>query len=487
MVLLHSKELANYFNKITQKVYVWGCSETTRKNLDAQYLKVDYVIDNDLNKIGRRFFGFSVVSLTEVDKEKSLIILWGNHIAEILKQLRESNFQNFVIIYDQIKDFERVNFDVKNLYQTSKKKVFFYLPWVKLTGDKLINILKEQASFEILPLRIIKEYQEKDRYTIVNLAKNFPQIYKQLITSHLKEIKKVSSSFIFTFDWFEPIRIISRKCDELGIKRFLILHESVFLNSKKYYLDESTQENTPLAEHVICWGDLQKNIFIQRGVEQNRLITLGAPKFDKYINYKPSISKDEFFNHFGLNKDKTTILYALQLMDIQIDQEFALQKQRCAIDDLISYCLQNDIQLIVRGLAFSHNKLLLCNNQLKFINDSSLLYFDKRSKICAEDAMFYSDLVASVNSTMLLESLLLGKSALSTKYFEFEQIWKNIDLPCATDKDELFMLLDEFKDKRVLKISKSGWQWAEKNLSCGKFDGKSTERIQNYLEKNFIK
>jgi CDP-glycerol glycerophosphotransferase (TagB/SpsB family) len=288
--------------------------------------------------------------------------------------------------------------------------------------------------------------------------------------------------FIFTFDWFPPIREISNLCEELGIKRILVLHESVFLDEEKYYLDPTTGESTPIADYILCWGELQKNIFISRGIDPKKFYITGAPKFDVYNNYTPTCSRQVFYKFYSLDSSKKTILYVMQLMDIQVDQEFAVKRQEAAVKDVIEFCLNNDVQLIIRGLPIIPNISLFSDDVLEIINSYELLVYDKLPELSPEDSIFHTDLTLSVNSTMLFEALLLGKSVISTKYIEFEQIWSKMKLPSAENRAELFELLEKALESDKTNIPKEGWEWAKRNLSVGEFDGRSAERVRHFLE-----
>merc|ERR1712194_82653 len=116
------------------------------------------------------------------------------------------------------------------------------------------------------------------------------------------------------------MRILVDVCKDLGIKTILVLHESVFLSQEKYYMYKlgDIEINLPKCDHVITWGELQKNIFMERGLNENKIQVLGAPKFDIYHQYKSLTSREDFCMIYGLDPKKDILLYALQPMDIQV-------------------------------------------------------------------------------------------------------------------------------------------------------------------------
>ena len=70
---------------------------------------------------------------------------------------------------------------------------------------------------------------------------------------------------------------------------------------------------------------------------------------------------------------------------------------------------------------------------------------------------------------------------ISTKYFQFDQIWQNLSVPIATNKTQLQLLLKKYLNKK-LETSPKKWKWAEKQFSNGKFDGQSAQRVIKFIE-----
>ncbi len=374
---------------------------------------------------------------------------------------------------------------IKNYRYNLENPTFLYMPWIKFHGDKLIGQINISEQYDIKALHVINDFDDVKRKKLSKFSRQFPTAYKRMLLEHLKPICSEIEGVVFTFDWHPAMRILSEVCAQLNIPRILVLHESVFIDQDKYYTDMLTHENTPSAEHVICWGDLQRDIFLSRGVDKRRLTVLGAPKFDLYHGFQASISKDEFLQAYALDSSKKIILFALQPMDMQVDEKEARAKQLLAVNDLMDFCLEYGHQLILRMppskiRLLDEDALLRVAQEKSFICDGIDEYL-----ITAEESIFYSDAVVSINSTMLFEALLMNKVVLSTKYIEFEQIWERMDLPSVKDKEGLYRLLNELMEGG-LRLNAESWAWAEKNLSAGHFDGLSAQRISGYLE-NLVK
>ncbi len=360
------------------------------------------------------------------------------------------------------------------------KRTFMYLPWMPTHGDKLIKQLDISEKYNILPLKIIKDFDEEKRSLLSSFSRDNSDIYRRVLLKNLIPIKNQISGVLLTFDWHPVMRILAKVCKELNIKTYLVLHESVFLDINKYYWHEETNINIPICDHIITWGDLQKNIFVSRGVPESKIISLGTPKFDIYHEYRPLLTKEEFCNIYGLDSDKKIFLYALQPMDVQVDQKVGISKQREAVNNIMDYCEEHDIQFILREAPSSVNTLYSADRKRVEKNPNFFIDISRDYITTPEESIYHVDIVFSINSTMLFEALLLNTNAISTKYIEFEQIWNKIELPFATDKIALFDKISDILQKDTSEYIK--WEWAYNNLSNGDFDGNSAKRIKDYLE-----
>lgn len=364
------------------------------------------------------------------------------------------------------------------------KEAYLYLPWIKSHGDAVIESINKSEKFKIYPLEIFEGSSESNRKSISRISRENPVQYRKFLLSHLAIIKNDIEGIIFTFDWHPAMRILVDVCKDLGIKTILVLHESVFLSQEKYYMYKlgDIEINLPKCDHVITWGELQKNIFMERGLNENKIQVLGAPKFDIYHQYKSLTSREDFCMIYGLDPKKDILLYALQPMDIQVDQGYALQRQNQALLDIIEYCERNDSQLIMREPP-SNNKNTIFKRTRDKVEYDERLVIDKSGSYLMPVAenLYHANLLLSVNSTLILEALLSDTPAVSTKYFDFIQLWDGIRIPVAHDKDELCYEIDKALSSNDA-LKNIDWSWAERSLSAGSFDGQSSMRIVRYLE-----
>jgi hypothetical protein len=365
----------------------------------------------------------------------------------------------------------------------SQKPIFLFIPWIEEHGDALISKISSPNKYNLAPLDFCKDvYNRQVRSDVLRFSREMPHIYRCMIAHRLRPIRKKLSGVIFTFDWAPATRLVAAVCQDLGIPTILIPHESVFIDRQKYYWDPISNASAPAADCIFCWGDLQRDIFVERGYPENRILTLGAPKFDCYFPFRPRLDREQFCSLYGLHAAKPIILFACQPLDSQIDEKVAREGQRKAIEDLLELCEAKDCQLLVRLPPSKED--LLGITLTTTINMSTCAALDHAECYLTrpEESIYHSALVSSVNSTMLLEGLIAGRPALSMKYADFTQFWETAGVAVARSKSELYDQFDRLLNG-AYHPPKDALAWAARMFSVGKFDGQATLRIQAELAK----
>lgn len=365
----------------------------------------------------------------------------------------------------------------------SDEPVLLYVPWIHEHGNVLISKVRSDQHYKLVPLDFaVGIFDNLIRVDVSRFARENPDLYRRLIARRLVAIRKKVAGLVLTFDWAPVMRIIASVCEELEIPRVLIPHESVFINSSLYYWDQTALASVPIADIVLAWGQLHKDIFIERGYPEERIQVLGSPKLDTYFNYQPLLSRKQFCGLFGLEVDRNIVLFAVQPLDSQLDTSVAKMDQRRAVKDLLVLSQKLDFQLIVRlppsGVNILGNPL---SDSIRLSNsavlDDSNCYF-----VAPEEAIYHCRLVISINSTMLFEALLAGRHALSIKYTNFEQIWERAGIVSVSNKDEL--------EAKICSLLGMEWEpspeamtWAAHMFGVGHFDGQACFRIREELIK----
>ncbi|WP_419418841.1 hypothetical protein ACNVED_09790 [Legionella sp. D16C41] len=362
---------------------------------------------------------------------------------------------------------------------------YLYLPWIEALTNKLLEQLNHSATphFSILPLPIFADTKTiKARKKIIFFAQYHQQTLERILLNWLQPVAADIAGVVFTFDYGLLQRQVIRVCQQLNIQTILIPHESVFFNRDKYYLHPVTGINTPLCDYVLCWGQLQKDIFTNRGYPLERVQIVGAPKLDRYYHYQPRLSRNEFCKRANFNENKAIILFAAQTLDFQVNHRIALHAQRSIITQLIDYCLQKNCEFVLRcpptGYLIGDKKFFAQ------MQETSVLVDAPSPNYCfePEEAIYHADIIVSINSTMLFEALLMGKRALSVKYFDFVEDWQQAGIKCVFKQEELTSILDTWlEDKKFTKPKPTNW--AIKSFSLNGFDGQATNRIIHFLDK----
>jgi hypothetical protein len=424
---------------------------------------------------GKRRFN----AINKVDDEKPNVVAKQPHIKKrVEKQLffAEKNADEAIPHWFN----PRIN---DNLIETCKSNyTYLYIPWIYSHSDILISKIKNNAQYRIEPFDfIIDTYDAEVRKDVLRFARTNPTLYKKMVRNKLVQICANIKGLIFTFDWVPAIRIIVDVCEELDILTILIPHESVFFDSDKYYYDiEGAQASVPVADTIWGWGEIQNNIFAGRGYPEERLEIVGSPKLDQYKNYKPKITKEQFCRIYGLENNKSIILFATQYLDNQLDRKVALEAQRQGIKDVAEYCKLNNCQMILRFPP--NDKTVLNNATREAIKDLSFIVFDEANCYLTspEESIYHSDIIISLNSTMLFEGVLLSKKSISIRYLDFSSIWSDLVVPVAKTKEQLFVLLNKALSQQW-HIDSIELDKLAHGFGVGTFDGLAGERIKNNL------
>ncbi len=366
------------------------------------------------------------------------------------------------------------------------RPTFAYLPWIGLHGDALIEQLPVSGDFAIEPLRLFEGTNEGSvRHLIARLAKQRPAEYRKLVLEQLMPLVGKVAGFLFTFDWHPVMRGLADACRELGIPRILIPHESVFADRQRYYRYAPHNIGRPSCDRVLCWGELQRDLFVERGYPSERTTLVGAPKLDRYHDYRPALARAAFFARLGLDPHKQTLLFVAQALDMAGGRRQSRRAQQLAIADALAFARANNANFLLRSPP-SADRVVSASSWLKGQLAGRDVAHDTGPTYLAspEDTLYHADLVISLNSTMLFEAALLGVPSLAATYFDFDCLWTPTDLPRAGNRDELFARAQPLLASRAASFSDAGWSWAKKQLSAGEFDGKAGERITAELAAN---
>ena len=364
---------------------------------------------------------------------------------------------------------------------------YLYIPWIKTHGDKLISSLSINSEVTFSAFWLNENLYDKNvRRSINKYSVEHPAKFRRYVISALALNKNAIKAVVLTMDWSTPMRLVASVCKELGIKTILIPHEGVFAKESEYYKDVNTNVNVPISDYILCWGEQQKKIFSERGYPKERIKVVGSIKLDEYLSYVPNLTKELFCKIYSFNANKKTLLFSCQPLDSQYNVAVARKAQREIILDLINYANKNDVQLIIRKPP-SGDRIL--NKELdEMVDASSLITVDHPTPYLTtpEESIAHCDVVLSINSTMLFEAILYSTPAISTKYLEFNQIWRNIKISAPTNQADLYKELNVALYTPEKHLKSIDLSWAEKGMSYGSFQGKAKSNVLGFLKNDLI-
>lgn len=364
---------------------------------------------------------------------------------------------------------------------SGSQPIFLYQSWIPEHTDKLILSLARPQDYELRNIGMFAGQADKvTRASILKFATQNGDLYRKMCLHKLMPYRNRAVGLVVTLDWTPAMRHLVYAASQLGIPTVLVPHESVFASRSMYYTHPKLLINCPACDLVCAWGNLQMEIFVERGYPAERIIKTGGPKFD----YLESVRRSSPAHKrplcaLGLDPVKFTVTFAAQPLDSQYSswRKTMLAQEAALVDALDWVQAKENTQLMVRlppsrGELFSkaiYRRIAAMPNAAL---DDSNLYL-----LSAEEAIAASEAVVSVNSTMLLEAALSGRAAISSKYVRFDQIWDNLKIPVAHNRSQLHASLDEAFSNPAEIVARYDLGWAEEQFSQASFDGRAAQRI----------
>ena len=360
---------------------------------------------------------------------------------------------------------------------------FLYQSWIPEHTDKLIHLLGRGGSLPFQDIGMFTEPSDKElRKEIMRFAERQEKIFDRMVTHRLSQHRNTALGLIVTLDWVPAMRRLVYGASRLGLPTILVPHESVFAKQSMYYTHPKMGMNVPVCDLVLAWGDLQEQIFLSRGYPAERIIKVGAPKFD-YLSSAAIRNGKGAARSLDLDPARPIVAFIAQPLDSQYDTRVARIRQNAAVVDLISIAKSHGLQVIVR-LPPSRDNVLDAEVARQIEADPDLALDDPSLYILtAEETIAASDVVVSFNSTMLLEAALANKVAVASKYIEFDQIWDKLKIPVARSKDELERIVVAAGVNPERYVEQYDVQWAASAFGVGAFDGAASLRIQEVLNR----
>ncbi len=267
------------------------------------------------------------------------------------------------------------------------------------------------------------------------------------------------------------------------IPTFAIQHGIIYKFSPAYFYDqeEISQDGnpffpySPLPTKIALYGKYHEQILTKYSkYPKSRLVVTGQPRYDVLKFAKETYSRSEFCRRYNLNPTKRIALL--------ITQPFPIQKSRTEFIIPTSQALSQikNLQIVVKphpNESSAWYKELLTKQGI----DATIL----SPKSDTNEAIFACDLFIAVNSTTIIEALILNKPVVVVNLSNFPEVLPWVSDGAAievTNQDDLLeTFLKVLDDEQFLDAHSDGRTRFLTN-QIYKDDGKATDRVIAVLE-----
>ena len=303
-------------------------------------------------------------------------------------------------------------------------KVLINLDYIRITGKKMNELFNKEKTV-ILSRSKSDRFSEIPNLFIGNFKNDTSQISKKLvdriceifrnfkehlafgnsffINTFIKRIPLIVDAIETVFNLYEQIPIstvlvgtsedmISRALGIVGLIKgipSICLQHGILMGEEAFI--------PVFTSHVAVYGEYEKRWYMKRGLEAERIATIGHPRYDDIFVY-PKANHHEFLNKYHLDEKKMTILIATG----PNTNEYNFKKM---VELLVS---NKSCQLLIKPhpweLAKNRVKLYL---DLKRDNKSVQVITDRT--VDTHELISNTDIVLASLSTVALESCLFNK------------------------------------------------------------------------------
>tara|TARA_S200000501_G_scaffold376275_1_gene430721 strand:- start:3683 stop:5095 length:1413 start_codon:yes stop_codon:yes gene_type:complete len=206
------------------------------------------------------------------------------------------------------------------------------------------------------------------------------------------------------------------------------------LSSEIDFIKSSNKLNKLSILHVISWDNLiarglyhyKPSLFFvwnrkhfDEAVEIHKMPKkivkiIGAPLMDKWFNDIKIKPKNLFFNSIGLDADKPLVTYLGSARNIS-------KNEKIIVEEIYSKLNQKGIQLIVRPHGANTDQFENLNHEIKMIPQRGELPDTDISKELMVETIRYSDFTVGINTTAMIDSIILGTPTIAIIKEEYNQ------------------------------------------------------------------
>lgn len=423
-----------------------------------------------------------------------------NFILDVLKDIcrkiflaAKKTYIDSILLNDIINDVKSVTDEIEK-YNTDKVIVLF-LPYKASMWDCFHSIYEESIRDErcetyVMPI----PYYEKE-----NLDRKFKYEYElfdstlNLLSYSEVDLGQMMPDIIYFHNPYDETNLVTEVDSKFFSKNlknytdmlvYVPYYISGMFKSEAKMVEKLLLPGVLNADAVICQAMIQKEIYYKNGIDSEKYIVCGNPKFDELINYSKQHSLENIKNKFGIRSDKKIVL-------VNTSISYFLNKQTWF--ELYSELFENVSSLDVIVIWRPHPLLEAAIKNIRpdlyekykdfcvFISSISNVIIDNSSSPL--EAMFIADALISDYSSLLFQFYVTGKPLFSvdgmSKYRESGIL--------VFDYYDAYLRSENLKMHEFVKLIISGNDWKKEKrlekLSEYRFlsDGKCGKRIHDNI------
>tara|TARA_S200000501_G_scaffold82884_1_gene75029 strand:- start:659 stop:2059 length:1401 start_codon:yes stop_codon:yes gene_type:complete len=172
---------------------------------------------------------------------------------------------------------------------------------------------------------------------------------------------------------------------------------------------------------MFVWNEthFEEAVNVQK-IPKHNLKIIGAPFMDKWFEEIKILPKKEFFKSIGMNVNKPLVTYLGSAKNISTSEKII-------VEDIYKELLKLDIQLIVRPHGANTNQFKNLNKNIKIFPLKGELPDTNEAKESMVSSLRYSDFSVGINTTAMIDSIILGTPCISVVKDEFK--YNQVDTP----------------------------------------------------------
>ncbi|MBO1513349.1 CDP-glycerol glycerophosphotransferase family protein [Metabacillus bambusae] len=152
------------------------------------------------------------------------------------------------------------------------------------------------------------------------------------------------------------------------------------------------------SSHIAVYGEYEKRWYVARGLEEERIVAIGHPRYDKIFSCSSRVSRKTLLNEYDLDPNKITLL-------IITGPNLEESKFKKMISELAG---NQNFQFLIKPHPWELGKRRI-KLYTELESEFNSVHVIRDRKINTHDLIFHTDAVVSALSTVALESCLFNK------------------------------------------------------------------------------